>query len=796
MKRDFGRRLVEDFFPTVDLTDVIDTSGAYIPGHGTPTVLLFGRNRPPITDHVKAILGVRGEPCAPLDPAKGLVWTAIKDCIDNVDAGGGFVTATDTSRTVFAKHPWSIGGGGAADLRVLLDSHAATSLGEHADIGYLVVTGEDGCLLLSKSTFQRHGISQITPLADGEALRDWQWRSEDAVLWPYETDGSALRPELLGKLLTFLWPYRETLRQRKAFGVPVEQKGLSWWDLREVYRHRLVDPRAIPFAFVATHNHFVFSRGGSVFKQSSPVINLSATATEADYLGLLGLLNSSTSAFWLRQVCHNKGGGGIGGGLATETWEQFMEYTSTALEGFPVTPELPAELAGELDQLAQTWQSFLPAPLIKRDGRTRDHLDRARSAADEAFSRMVSLQEELDWQCYRLYGLTEDELTLSGTGGDSLISPPLRLGERAFEIVLSRRVAAGSEETAWFARHGSTPITEIPSHWPAEYRALVERRIALIEQDRNIALIERPEHKRRWNVETWQELERAALDEWLLERLESHTYWPNVALQTTRDLAERASLDSEFGQVAAIRFGEGVALEPAIRELVSNEAVPFLPALRYTASGREKRRVWEQVWTLQRREDVVDAFVAADASFATRREGESQDAFAKRLAGVQKARREVEVGAIPRPPKYAPADFQRAEFWRMRGALDVPKERFIAYQYSGRDGDDAPLLGWAGWNQLQQAEALAGWYADRTSEDGWTGDRVVPLLAGMAELVPWLKQRHNEYDPRFGDRPGEAYSLWLDDALQAHGLTRAALDAWEPPRAARRARKAASRTSA
>jgi hypothetical protein len=138
--------------------------------------------------------------------------------------------------------------------------------------------------------------------------------------------------------------------------------------------------------------------------------------------------------------------------------------------------------------------------------------------------------------------------------------------------------------------------------------------------------------------------------------------------------------------VAALRFGEGVALEPAIRELASGEAVPFLPALRYTESGREKRRVWEQVWELQRREDAVDAAVAADPAFAAPREGESRDAFAKRLAAAQKARREAEVGAIPRPPKYASADFQRAEFWRMRGALDVPKERFIAYPHCGREG--------------------------------------------------------------------------------------------------------------
>ena len=48
MKREFGKKLIEEFFPRVDLTHVIDTSGAYIPGHGTPTVILFARNRTPV----------------------------------------------------------------------------------------------------------------------------------------------------------------------------------------------------------------------------------------------------------------------------------------------------------------------------------------------------------------------------------------------------------------------------------------------------------------------------------------------------------------------------------------------------------------------------------------------------------------------------------------------------------------------------------------------------------------------------------------------------------------------------
>ena len=44
MKREFGKKLIEEFFPKVDLTHVIDTSPAHpaIASHGTATVILFG----------------------------------------------------------------------------------------------------------------------------------------------------------------------------------------------------------------------------------------------------------------------------------------------------------------------------------------------------------------------------------------------------------------------------------------------------------------------------------------------------------------------------------------------------------------------------------------------------------------------------------------------------------------------------------------------------------------------------------------------------------------------------------
>ncbi len=82
MKREMGKDLVEKALPTVDLTTVIDTSGAYIPGHGTPTVILFARHRPPTSDKMRMVLGIRGEPSRPDNPAKGLVWSSIESQVD------------------------------------------------------------------------------------------------------------------------------------------------------------------------------------------------------------------------------------------------------------------------------------------------------------------------------------------------------------------------------------------------------------------------------------------------------------------------------------------------------------------------------------------------------------------------------------------------------------------------------------------------------------------------------------------------------------------------------------------
>jgi hypothetical protein len=132
------------------------------------------------------------------------------------------------------------------------------------------------------------------------------------------------------------------------------------------------------------------------------------------------------------------------------------------------------------------------------------------------------------------------------------------------------------------------------------------------------------------------------------------------------------------------------------------------------------------------------------------------------------------------PPKYKPADFKTTAYWRNRGKLDVPKERFILYPSAGREGDKTPVLGWAGWDHENQGQALARLVIDRQNTDGWDTARIEPLLAGLVEIEHWLDQWHHDYDAAYGSSPAEFYRAFLDDQLHAHGLTRDKVTAWRP----------------
>ncbi len=122
----------------------------------------------------------------------------------------------------------------------------------------------------------------------------------------------------------------------------------------------------------------------------------------------------------------------------------------------------------------------------------------------------------------------------------------------------------------------------------------------------------------------------------------------------------------------------------------------------------------------------------------------------------------------------------KSTWWRLRGALDVPKERFILYPGCERSGDGTPVIGWAGWNHLQQAKALAAFYLKARTQQGWSREKLVPLLAGLADLIPWLLQWHNDVDPDYNLRMGDYYEGFLKEELRALELPMSELAKWAP----------------
>jgi hypothetical protein len=855
IKAEFGRKLIEESIPHWDITHVIDTAGAYIPGHGTPTVIMFGKNQRPVATTIRTVMGIKGEPDTPKDPSAGLVWLAITRQVDRPDTSGEFVDVADIDREGFHKHPWSIGGGGAAELKASLDLAGESRLGESIEvIGRSTHTGENEAFVFDDSSARTHGLADFcVQYVVGEDIRNFVLSGNQVCVFPYEQTSGKRLPTLPFPLFKHFWPMRALLRKRKDFGEYIEDRGLSWWDHSMFFPERYRSPLSLAQSFVASHNHFALDRGRKVFNQTAPVIKLPIESTETDHLILLGLLNSSTACFWLKQVCFPKGGdqqGAEGARVRTTLWDERYNYNSTPVNRFPIPSRQTSQLPTALVKYSTALQAQSPAATLASwsgsQGETLpDRLTCVRDLAANHRRKLIAWQEELDWQIYEAFGLVEaaaesgsDAVSLpEGEAMDAIPPEGIELGQRAFEIVLARRMAAGEVETTWFTRHGSTPITEIPAHWPAAYRELVERRIRRIESDANIRLIEQPEYKRRWNTEPWDDQLKRAATEWLLLRLETYfhgsermtagagdqgagdqgsgagqearaassdlqstilnhqssissslTAATRPHLTSANQLAEVVQADPLFLEVAECLEGSsGFSVAKLVQRLVEAESVPALPRDRYKDSGLRKREDWEETWRLQRLEDAVEAETRG-------KNPETREEVLKTLIRNEQVAR---VGEIPVPPKYGSGDFKKTSYWKLRGKLDVPKERWICYPGAERDGDPSPLIAWAGWDHLQQAQALAEYFLDAKDAHGWPPSRLKPLLSALADLLPWLKQWHNAPDPNLGMGLGDYFQGFVEEQCRALETTLQEIDAErlldksEP--APRPARKAATK---
>jgi hypothetical protein len=758
LKREFGKKLIGEYLPRWDLTHVIDTSGAYLPGHGTPTVILIARRQKFRQGApVRTVMGIRGEPTTPDDPAQGQVWRSICELIDQPGEQNEFVSVADSPRELFNKHPWSLGGGGASELKELLDEECNRTLGQiAASIGIASVTGEDDVFAADDPRcWVRARVEASIPLVIGEQVRDWEIARPLQAIWLYDADLRLQSLDAMPQAARYLWPYRANISKRKRFGTPMLERGLTWYEWQELYADKLRTPLSITFAEVASHNHFVLDRGGKVFKQTAPIIKLPSTATEEEHLGLLGLLNSSTACFWMKQTFQAKERATGDASLEKMRPEaNRYQMAGTGMGNLPV-PAGVHSLVGPTERmlkLADHARAYGPTCVLdewlagSRDRSLPASFEESERRVEQVQASMKFLQEEIDWRVYELFGFVSPSLpSLPGEW------PPLQI------------------DSAWrpFAWHDAEP----PSPLPPELVDVYQSRRDEIRSNALVRLIETSVFKRPWwgrqgvygHLSTsYSDQARAACVAWMLTRLEALEFWTSGSLQSCAQLADAVRKDIDFRAVAeCYRDGASFDWTALIEELVADEHVPFLPVLRYEAAGLRKRAQWEATWELQRRED-----------------------------------RGEKVGEIPVPPKYASGDFQQASYWRQRGKLDVPRERFVSYPHLERDADPTLRLGWGGWDHLQQAQALSAAY-QLAKEEGWSEARLQPILAGLLELLPWLLQWHDEPEPGYDGGWGTEYQRFVEREAQALGVSEVQLRAWKPLEAKKRGgRKKASKRTA
>jgi hypothetical protein len=802
MKREFGKKLIESFLPTIDLTHVIDSSGAYIPGHGTPTVILFGRTRPTVTDRIRTVMGIRGEPSTPDDPSHGLVWSAIVAQVDHPGSQSEFVSVGDSLREQFYRHPWSIGGGGASELKEQIEESSGQALLDVANTAIGLVTLEDDAYAAARTDWLRRGIesSEQAGFVEGDRIRDWEINDPSTALFPH--DWSSRKPQLSGQGQKLLWPLKTNLSNRLWFRKTQVERGLTWFEYGMLSGPVTSTPLSIAYGEIATHNHFVLDRGGKVFKQTAPVIKLPREASEDDHLALLGFLNSSTVCFWMKQVAHQKQMMG-GDGIRIESKAKVpYAFSGTQLGKLPIPEawkdgplrERLLDLTRCMDQLASRLPALTPERAIAsspgNSAVIRATWQRLQDERRKVRSQMVLLQEEIDFTVYAMWNLADRNLM-----SDRLDWPEVTLdaGDRPFDIL------RGKNEDDFPVPNG------IPASWPSDLQNLWQRRMDAISNSAELRLIEDPHYKRRWrgrqglfnHTENQDELQSACV-KWLTDRLESYFDFDGrmavvgqgaevggpgestnsdpalaaIQLYSLATLADVAGKDRDFMQVAELyRDDPAFNVLALVEGLVTAEAVPLLPILRYKDSGLRKHEEWEKTWELQRREDAV-----RDELEEVRRQ--------LTLANNQEDRCHLETKikelttSIPVPPKYVSADFISGNHWRLRGKLDVPKERWISFP--GAEAEDGSLMiCWAGYDHLQQAQAISAWYVEiRDQQGGHNDKRLIPLLACLLELLPWIKQWHNSSDNEFNMAMGDFFEGFIKE--ESRQLPRPATEPTEP----------------
>ena len=183
------------------------------------------------------------------------------------------MSVSDLPRERLDTHPWTIGGGGVAELKERLSNRAPDRLGDLvAAIGRTTHTGEDDVFYLQPSCAQRLALDTFCiPLVIGENVRDYAIEPSHAAVFPYDKKSGNVLPQIAERLERHFWFFRTILKRRQDYGQTPVERGLRWFDHSMFFQERFRTPLSVAFPFVATHNHFVLDRGGGVFNRSGPL---------------------------------------------------------------------------------------------------------------------------------------------------------------------------------------------------------------------------------------------------------------------------------------------------------------------------------------------------------------------------------------------------------------------------------------------------------------------------------------------------------------------------------------------
>jgi hypothetical protein len=675
---EFGKTVVENVLPRYQIDLVVDTSGASLPGHATPTILLFSRNKPPVglDAPVQIVASRKGGPSDIADPRTGPVWSTIVRNYQKKDYQDAFISVYQLPQSTLIIHPWSFGAGHSRAILAKLRLYP-TLIESGADAGTVVIMIENDAYVRRYARF----LPQ-SPMISGPDIRDFRVNDLARTLCPLPVDSSEIR-----RLASLeLWSLRATLGNRPTFkGIPFRNDPKKfWWQFAQVVESRINLPSPyITIGEINSNSQFSVTSGDIIFDQSAPIMTLkNATLEEHWFIAIV--LSSSIFEFWFKSRCRIKNRWG-------EEWEyQYVRNVTNILQA-PVLAEKDnpsaffrlQQIVASLQRTLKEFELSLPTRIFcapADDLSIETRIEVASEINRRAQRRLIALQEELDWTLYEFIGL----LDLNLSKFDEMRE--LDRGQRPFEIDLATRVEQGETTTAWFERHSITSETHFPQQFAADFRRELEARLQTIRDDQTIRTLEQPEFKRRWNFKDWPSLLQGAAEEFLLDSL--GTILSQSARAMTLDELVSALPADSASIVAYAKRPTEVTLSDTLGRLLAAESIPDNPAAFLTPAGLTKligtqtaaitapdvppaaetfaageAVDWKRIWRLQERED-------ADPSF--------------RIADV--------------PPPFVKTDYAHPNGWRIRGKFNIANERFVVY-----DDLTPKRYAWGGWTVAERA---------------------------------------------------------------------------------------------